>query len=113
MTARSVRLAVAFVSYSEITESSELKEADLLDATTCLYKLGTDKACHRWSFISKRERTGTSIAEFKSYLTLNHGFKEVATSFGIMKLSTEISTHRHMKEPQFPNGRIFVCNIIY
>ena len=41
VTARSVRLAVAFVSYSEITESSELKEADLLDATACLYKLGT------------------------------------------------------------------------
>ena len=40
VTARSVRLAVAFVSYSEITESSKLKEADLLDATTCLYKLG-------------------------------------------------------------------------
>ena len=112
-TARSVRLAVAFVSYSKITESSELKEADLLDATACLYKLGTDKACHRWSFMLKRERTATSIAEFKSYLTLNHGFKEVATSLGIMKLSTEISIHRHMKEPQFPNGRIFVCNIIY
>ena len=44
-TARSVRLVVAFVSYSEMTESSELKEADLLDATACLYKLGTDKGC--------------------------------------------------------------------
>ena len=52
----------------------------------------------------KRERT------VKSYLTLNQGFKEVATSFGIMKFSTKISIHRHMKEPQFPNGRIFVCN---
>ena len=91
-----------------MTESSELKEADLLDATACLYKLGTDKACHRWSFMLKRERTATSIAEFKSYLILNHGFKEVATSFGIMKFSTKISIHRHMKEPQFPNGRIFV-----
>ena len=90
-TARSVRLVVAFVSYSEMTESSELKGADLLDATACLYKLGTDKACHRWSFMLKRERTATSIAEFKSYLTLNHGFKEVATSFGIMKFSTKIS----------------------
>ena len=89
-TARSVRLVVAFVSYSEMTESSELKEADLLDATACLFKLGTDKACHRWSFMLKRERTATSIAEFKSYLTLNHGFKEVATSFGIMKFSTKI-----------------------
>ena len=80
-TARSVRLVVAFVSYSEMTESSELKEADLLDAT----------ACHRWrSFMLKRERTATSIAEFKSYLTLNHGFKEVATNFGIMKFSTKI-----------------------
>ena len=87
-----------------MTESSELKEADLLDATACLYKLGTDKACHRWSFMLKRERT------VKSYLTLNQGFKEVATSFGIMKFSTKTSIHRHMKEPQFPNGRIFVCN---
>ena len=87
-----------------MTESSELKEADLLDATACLYKLGTDKACHRWSFMLKRERT------VKSYLTLNQGFKEVATSFGIMKFSTKMSIHRHMKEPQFPNGRIFVCN---
>ena len=60
-TARSVRLVVAFVSYSEMTESSELKEADLLDATACLYKLGTDKACHRWSFMLKRERTATSF----------------------------------------------------
>jgi len=58
----------------------------------------------------KRERTATSIAEFKSYPTLNHGFKEVATSFGIMKFSTKISIHRHMKEPQFPNGRTFECN---
>ena len=60
-----------------------------------------------------RERQHQYIAEFKSYLTLNHGFKEVATSFGIMKFSpapafsTKISIHRHMKEPQFPNGRIF------
>ena len=61
VTARSVRLAVAFVSYSEITESSELKEADLLDATACLYKLGTDKAGHRWRFMLKRERTATSF----------------------------------------------------
>ena len=115
-TARSVRVVVAFVSYSaysEMTESSELKEADLLDATACLYKLGTDKACHRWSFMLKRERTATSIAEFKSYLTLNHGFKEVATSFGIMKFSTKISIHRHMKEPQFRNGRIFVSQGTY
>ena len=58
---RSDRLVVAFVSYSEMTESSELKEADLLDATACLYKLGTDKACHRWSFMLKRERTATSF----------------------------------------------------
>ena len=68
-----------------MTESSELKEAaeaDLLDATACLYKLGEDKTCHRWSFMLKREKTATSIAEFKNYLTLNHGFKEVATSFG-------------------------------
>ena len=93
-----------------MTESSELKEADLLDATGCLYKLGTGKACNRWSFMLKRERTATSIAEFNSYLTFNHGFKEVATSFGIMKFSTKISIHRRMKEPQFPNGRIFVCN---
>ena len=64
-------------------------------------------SCH---VMLKRERMATSIAEFKSYLTLNHGFKEVATSFGIMKFSTKISIHRHMKEPQFPNGRIFVCN---
>ena len=42
-----------------MTESSELKEADLLDATACLYKLGTDKACHRWSFMLKRERGTT------------------------------------------------------
>ena len=93
-----------------MTGSSELKEADLLDLLACLYKLGTDKACYRWIFMLKRKRTATSIAEFKSYLTLNHGFKEVATSFGIMKLSTKISIHRHMKEPQFPNGRIVVCN---
>ena len=85
-------------------QNAPLKEADLLDATACLYKLGTDKACHRWSFMLKRERTA------KSYLTLNQGFKEVATSFGIMKFSTKMSIHRHMKEPQFPNGRIFVCN---
>ena len=37
-TARSVRLVVAFVSYSEMTQSSEFKEADLLDATACFYK---------------------------------------------------------------------------
>ena len=42
-----------------MTESSELKEADLLDATACLYKVGTDKACHRWSFMLKRERGTT------------------------------------------------------
>ena len=38
LTAWSVRFVVAFVSYSEMTESSELKEAaeaDLLDATVC------------------------------------------------------------------------------
>ena len=109
-TARTVRVVVAFVSYSEMIESSELKEADLLDAAACLYKLGTDKACHPWSFMFKRERTATSIPEFKSYLTMNHGVKEVATRFGIMKFSTKISIHRHIKEPQFPNGRIFVCN---
>ena len=93
-----------------MSESSGLKEADLLDATVCLYKLGADKTCHRWSVMLKRERTSTSIAEFKQYLTLSHGFKEVATSFGVMKFSTTISIHRHMKEPQFPNGRIFLCN---
>ena len=96
-----------------MTESSELKEAaeaDLLDATACLYKLGEGKTCHRWSFMLKREKTATSIAEFKNYLTLNHGFKEVATSYGIMQFSTKTSIHRQMKEPQFPNGRIFVCN---
>ena len=82
-----------------MSESSGLKEADLLDATVCLYKLGADKACHRWSVMLKRERTSTSIAEFKQYLTLSHGFKEVATSFGVMKFSTTISIHRHMKEP--------------
>ena len=109
-TARSVRLVVSFVSNSEMTESSELKEADVLDATACLYKLGTGKACNGWSFVLKHERTATLIAEFKSYLTLNHGFKKVPTSFGIMKFSTKTSIHRHMKEPQFPNGRIFVCN---
>jgi len=92
-----------------VSESSGLKEADLLDATVCLYKLGADKACHRWSVMLKRERMSTSIAEFKQYLTLSHGFKEVATSFGVMKFSTTISIHRHMKEPQFPNGRIFLC----
>ena len=27
-----------------------------------------------------------------------------------MKFRTKISIQRHMKEPQFPNGRIFVCN---
>ena len=60
----------AFLSYCVITESSELKEAagvDQLDATVCLYKLGADKVCHRWSFMLKRERAETSIAEY-SYL---------------------------------------------
>ena len=33
-TARPVRLAVAFLSYSEMTESSELKEADLIELVT-------------------------------------------------------------------------------
>ena len=42
----------------------EAAEADLLDATACLYKMGADKACHRWSFMLKRERTATSTVEF-------------------------------------------------
>ena len=93
-----------------MSESGGFKEVDLLDATACLYKLGADKGCHRWSFMLERERMATSIAEFKNHRTLNHGFKEVATSFGILKFNTTISIHRHMKEPQFPNGRIFLCN---
>ena len=91
-----VRLVVAFVSYFEMTESSELKEgagADLLDATGCLYKLGADKACHRWSFMLKLEKIKRERQHQSPNLrvTLNHGFKEVATSFGIMKFSTKIS----------------------
>ena len=42
----------------------------------------------------KRERTAASVAEFRSYLVLNHGFKEVGTSFGIMKFSTKISMNQ-------------------
>ena len=38
---RSVRLSVVLLQ-SEMSESSGLKEADLLDATVCLYKLGAD-----------------------------------------------------------------------
>ena len=44
-----------------MTESSELKdaaEADLLDATACLYKLGADRACHCWSFFVETSLRG-------------------------------------------------------
>ena len=40
---------------------------DLLDATACLYKLGADKACHRWSFMFKSSGTETTLCEFKFF----------------------------------------------
>ena len=110
-TAWSVRLVVAFVSYSERSESSELKEvaeANLLFATACLYKLGADKACHCWSFKVKCKRTATSITEFKSYLTLTHGSKEATISFGFMKFSAKIP-FIDIRELQFLNRRTSLC----
>ena len=104
-TARSVRLVVGFISYFEMTESSELKEvaeADLLDAWR-VYIHCTLRADNwqdlppglPWSLKMKRERTATPVAEFKSYLAFNHGFKEVATSLEIMKFSTKITMKQY------------------
>ena len=50
----------------------------LLDVTGSFYKLAAEKACHRWSFILKGDRTGRSISEFKNYLTVNHGLHDVS-----------------------------------
>ena len=83
---------------------------DLLDATACLYKLGADKACHRWSFMFKSSGTETTLCEFKNYLAINHGLNDVARTFGVPKFTTTITVHRNQKEPQFPNGGVFVCN---
>ena len=44
------------------------REQCLLDVTGCFYKLAAEKACHRWSFILKGDRTGRSISEFKKFL---------------------------------------------
>ena len=58
----------------------------------CLYTLRADKAClgvWRWN---ARERQHQSLN--LSYLAFNHGFKEVATSFDIMKFSTKISMNQ-------------------
>ena len=51
------------------------REQCLPDVTGCFYKLAAEKACHRWSFILKGDRTGRSISEFKNYLTVNHGLQ--------------------------------------
>ena len=69
----------------QISTSRELRE-NLLDATACLYKLEMEKACHRWSFMLKRDGTATSLSEFKNYLAINHGLNEVAKTFGIQNL---------------------------
>ena len=45
----------------QITTSRELRE-NLLDATARLNKLGTEKACHRWSLMLKRDGTATSLS---------------------------------------------------
>lgn len=49
----------------------------MLDATACPYKLGAEKACHRWSFMFKCDGAVASLSEFKNYLVINHGVKEV------------------------------------
>ena len=36
--------------------------------------------------------------------------RRLLKALDIKKFSSKISIHRHMKEPHFPNGRIFVCN---
>ena len=71
----------------QISTSRELRE-NLLDATACLYKLGREKACHRWSFMLKRDATATSLSEFKNYLAINHDLNEVAKTSGIHSLDT-------------------------
>ena len=44
----------------QISTSRELRE-NFLDATACLYKLGTEKACHRGSFMLKRDGIACDI----------------------------------------------------
>ena len=62
----------------------------------CLYTLyPASRQGLPWSLKMKRERTATPVAEFKSYLAFNHGFKEVATSFEIMKFSTKITMKQY------------------
>ena len=72
-----------------------------------LYKLGAEKACHRWSFMFKRDGTVASLSEFKNYLAINYGLNEVAKTFGIQTFTTTITVHQNQKpQLQFPNGRV-------
>ena len=92
-------------------EVNEEKDKQPYDATACLYKLGCDKAFHKWNFMFMFDDENLmSLANFKRYLIKNHGLEEVARRFGIATSVFSITVHRTKKEPLFPNGRIFTCN---
>ena len=84
-------------------EVNEEKDKQPYDATACLYKLGCDKAFHKWNFMFMFDDENLmSLANFKRYLIKNHGLEEVARRFGIATSVFSITVHRTKKEPLFP-----------
>ena len=94
---------------SQMAERGE-EQGKVYDGTVCLYKLGSEKACHRWSFFFKREECHECLQSFKKFLISDHGLFEVAKQHGLLNSTITITVHRNLKEPQFPNGRVFACN---